>query len=187
MILLSFRLLCPFLLALTSPKSMASASPPLLLQRLPTRSLTLSLHAPSKFKLKLPPSPSPRLRQSRPFPPLLKRHWTATAITSAYVTGPASDPIVTEPDHKLDSTDDESSLTEKVQPPELISWSLLWSLLAKHKVRLVVCAFTLVGCTSCTLSMPIFSGNQHSVYCFMFSPRRVLICVEFYFGCREIF
>ena len=166
---------------------MASATPPLLLQTLPTRSLTLSLHAPSKFKLKLPPSPSPHLRQSRPFPPLLKRHWTATAITSAYVTGPASDPIVTEPDHKLDSTDDESSLTEKVQPPELISWSLLWSLLAKHKVRLVVCAFTLVGCTSCTLSMPIFSGNQHSVYCFMFSPRRVLLCVEFYFGCREIF
>ncbi|KAB5525423.1 hypothetical protein DKX38_023172 [Salix brachista] len=142
---------------------MASANPPLLLQTLPTRSLTLSLHAPSKFKLKLPPSPSPRLRQSRPFPPLRKRHWTATAITSAYVTGPASDPIVTEPDHKLDSTDDEPSLTEKVQPPELISWSLLWSLLAKHKVRLVVCAFTLVGCTSCTLSMPIFSGRFFEV------------------------
>ncbi|KAG5230610.1 ATP-binding cassette type [Salix suchowensis] len=142
---------------------MASAAPPLLLQTLPTRSLTLSLHAPSKFKLKLPPSPSPRLRQSRPFPPLRKRHWTATAITSAYVTGPASDPIVTEPDHKLDSTDDESSLTEKVQPPELISWSLLWSLLAKHKGRLVVCAFTLVGCTSCTLSMPIFSGRFFEV------------------------
>nr|AJE26136.1 ATP-binding cassette type B [Salix matsudana] len=142
---------------------MASATPPLLLQTLPTRSLTLSLHAPTKFKLKLPPSPSPRLRQSRPFPPLLKRHWTATAITSAYVTGPASDPIVTEPDRKLDSTDDESSLTEKVQPPELIGWSLLWSLLAKHKVRLVVCAFTLVGCTSCTLSMPIFSGRFFEV------------------------
>ncbi|KAJ6688704.1 ABC TRANSPORTER B FAMILY MEMBER 28 [Salix koriyanagi] len=142
---------------------MASATPPLLLQTLPTRSLTLSLHAPSKFKLKLPPSPSPRLRHSRPFPPIRKRHWTATAITSAYVTGPASDPIVTEPDHKLDSTDDESSLTEKVQPPELISWSLLWSLLAKHKVRLVVCAFTLVGCTSCTLSMPIFSGRFFEV------------------------
>uniref|UniRef100_A0A6N2NLE5 ABC transporter domain-containing protein n=1 Tax=Salix viminalis TaxID=40686 RepID=A0A6N2NLE5_SALVM len=142
---------------------MASATPPLLLQTLPTRSLTLSLHAPSKFKFKLPPLLSPRLRQSRPFPPLRKRHWTETAITSAYVTGPASDPIVTEPDHKLDSTDDESSLTEKVQPPELISWSLLWSLLAKHKVRLVVCAFTLVGCTSCTLSMPIFSGRFFEV------------------------
>ncbi|KAJ6676175.1 ATP-BINDING CASSETTE SUB-FAMILY B [Salix viminalis] len=118
---------------------MASATLPLLLQTLPTRSLTLSLHAPSKFKLKLPLSSSPRLRQS------------------------PSDPIVTEPDHKLDSTDDESSLTEKVQPPELISWSLLWSLLAKHKVRLVVCAFTLVGCTSCTLSMPIFSGRFFEV------------------------
>lgn len=70
---------------------------------------------------------------------------------------------MTEPDHKLDPTDDESSVTEKVQPTELISWSLLWSLLAKHKVRLVVCAFTLAGCTSCTLSMPIFSGRFFEV------------------------
>lgn len=70
---------------------------------------------------------------------------------------------MTEPDHKLDPTDDESSVTEKVQPTELISWSLLWSLLAKHKVRLVLCAFTLAGCTSCTLSMPIFSGRFFEV------------------------
>lgn len=79
------------------------------------------------------------------------------------MTGPASDPIVTEPDHKLDPTDNDSSVTEKVQSTELISWGLLWSLLAKHKVRLVVCAFTLVGCTSCTLSMPIFSGRFFEV------------------------
>ncbi|KAH8486361.1 hypothetical protein Peur_070199 [Populus x canadensis] len=141
---------------------MASAAPPLLLQTLPTRILTPSLHAPSKLKFKLPPS-FPHLHQSRPFPPLLKRHRTATTITSAYVTGPASDPIVTEPDHKLDPTDNDSSVTEKVQSTELISWGLLWSLLAKHKVRLVVCAFTLVGCTSCTLSMPIFSGRFFEV------------------------
>ncbi|KAL9375878.1 hypothetical protein Peur_032757 [Populus x canadensis] len=141
---------------------MASAAPPLLLQTLPTRILAPSLHAPSKLKFKLPPS-SPHLHQSRPFPPLLKRHRTATTITSAYVTGPASDPIVTEPDHKLDPTNDDSSVTEKVQSTELISWGLVWSLLAKHKVRLVVCAFTLVGCTSCTLSMPIFSGRFFEV------------------------
>ncbi|KAJ6876200.1 hypothetical protein NC652_035537 [Populus alba x Populus x berolinensis] len=142
---------------------MASAAPPLLLQTLPTRILTPSLHAPAKLKFKLHPSSSPRLRQSRPFPPLLKRHRTATTITSAYVTGPASDPIVTEPDHKLDPTNDESSATEKVQSTELISWGLLWTLLAKHKARLVVCAFTLAGCTSCTLSMPIFSGRFFEV------------------------
>lgn len=70
---------------------------------------------------------------------------------------------MTEPDHKLDPTDNDSSVTEKVQSTELISWGLLWSLLAKHKVRLVVCAFTLVGCTSCTLSMPIFSGRFFEV------------------------
>ncbi|KAG6746431.1 hypothetical protein POTOM_050971 [Populus tomentosa] len=144
-------------------RTMASAAPPLLLQTLATRILASSLHAPAKLKFKLPPSSSPPLRQSRPFPPLLKRHRTATTITSAYVTGPASDPIVTEPDHKLDPTNDESSVTEKVQSTELISWGLLWTLLAKHKARLVVCAFTLAGCTSCTLSMPIFSGRFFEV------------------------
>lgn len=70
---------------------------------------------------------------------------------------------MTEPDHKLDPTNDESSVTEKVQSTELISWGLLWTLLAKHKARLVVCAFTLAGCTSCTLSMPIFSGRFFEV------------------------
>ncbi|CAK7337179.1 unnamed protein product [Dovyalis caffra] len=132
-----------------------------ILQTIPTRFLTPSLHAPSNPKL--PPRSLPRLRQFRPLPPLIKRHRTATTITSAYVTGPASDPIVTEPDHKLDPTDEESSSTDEVQAPALISLDLLWSLLAKHKGRLVVSVLTLVGCTSCTLSMPIFSGRFFEV------------------------
>ncbi|BBN69791.1 non-intrinsic ABC protein 8 [Prunus dulcis] len=41
--------------------------------------------------------------------------------------------------------------------PSVISWGLLLSLLLKHKLRLAISAFALIGCSACTLSMPIFS------------------------------
>ncbi|KAL6127087.1 hypothetical protein ACLB2K_075130 [Fragaria x ananassa] len=96
------------------------------------------------------------LRQPYSFPRSLHRLPNLTPA-SAYVSGPASDPIVTEPDPKFDEPD------SKLQPPSVISWSLLWSLLLKHKLRLVISAFALVGCSACTLSMPIFSGRFFEV------------------------
>ncbi|KAM1020701.1 hypothetical protein ACFX13_042611 [Malus domestica] len=100
------------------------------------------------------------LRQSHPFPrfPLrLPKPLKTTAASFAYVSGPASDAIVSEPDPKLDESD------AKVQPPSVIGWGLLWSLLLKHKLRLAVSAFALIGCSACTLSMPIFSGRFFEV------------------------
>ncbi|CAN6705647.1 unnamed protein product [Malus baccata var. baccata] len=100
------------------------------------------------------------LRQSHPFPrfPLrLPKPLNITAASYAYVSGPASDAIVSEPDPKLDESD------AKVQPPSVIGWGLLWSLLLKHKLRLAVSAFALIGCSACTLSMPIFSGRFFEV------------------------
>lgn len=97
------------------------------------------------------------LRQSHPFPriPLrLPKPLKTTAASFAYVSGPASDAIVSEPDPKLDESD------ANVQPPSVIGWGLLWSLLLKHKLRLAVAAFALIGCSACTLSMPIFSGTK---------------------------
>lgn len=82
---------------------------------------------------------------------------TTTTATFAYVSGPASDPIVSEPDPKFDEPD------SKVQSPSVISWGLLWSLLLKHKLRLAISAFALVGCSACTLSMPIFSGKTQNL------------------------
>ncbi|EXC11886.1 ABC transporter B family member 28 [Morus notabilis] len=96
------------------------------------------------------------LRQSHSFPPL---RWTnSPAITTryAYVSGPASDPIISEPDPKIDSD-------SNPPPPSVISGALLWRLLLKHKLRLALSALTLVGCTTCTLSMPIFSGRFFEV------------------------
>lgn len=80
---------------------------------------------------------------------------------SAYVSGPASDPIITEPDPKVESSNDAHD--ETVEPPSAISSSLLWSLLMRYKLRLAVSAVTLIGCSACTLSMPLFSGRFFEV------------------------
>lgn len=73
----------------------------------------------------------------------------------AYVTGPASDPNFVEPDPKIDGSTPE----ETEPPPRVITWELLSMLLMKHKLRIAVSVASLFACTTCTLSMPIFSGN----------------------------
>ncbi|XP_044505619.1 ABC transporter B family member 28 [Mangifera indica] len=136
----------------------ATATPPLLFRTNPT------LLPPSRRRaLTQPPRLFPTsLRQSRGFPPILRAKFNnKRSISCAYVTGPASDPIVSEPDLKLRESD---SRTEEIQsPPNLITWGLLWSLLVKHKLRLGLSVLTLLGCTTCTLSMPIFSGRFFEV------------------------
>ncbi|OIW07996.1 hypothetical protein TanjilG_20097 [Lupinus angustifolius] len=82
----------------------------------------------------------------------------STATPRAYVTGPVSDPIFGDPDPNIDG-----SGPEKVKPRGVISRELLWTLLMKHKLRLVVLVATLLACTTCTLSMPIFSGRFFEV------------------------
>lgn len=119
-----------------------------------TRLQTPRRLALSKRKLSLP-----SLRQSHIFPPLKTNHNARCTISSAYVTGPASDPVFSESDPRIDDSD---SRSENIRPPNLITWGLLWRLLLKHKLRLCISILTLVGCTSCTLSMPIFSGANHS-------------------------
>lgn len=105
------------------------------------------------------------LHQSHPFPPFPLTTTTTllpkktSSISFAYVSAPASDPSVSEPDPRIDGS---GPLTEKdrAPAPNPISWGLLWTLLSRHKLRLAISAFALVGCTTCTLSMPIFSGKQ---------------------------
>ncbi|CAH2077979.1 unnamed protein product, partial [Thlaspi arvense] len=91
-----------------------------------------------------------------PFWPSLRAK--SDGLARAYVTGPP--PIVGEPDPKIDGSKSES---ENDRSKDLIRWGLLWSLMNKHKLRLVVCLLTLVGCSTCTLSMPVFSGRFFEV------------------------
>lgn len=100
----------------------------------------------SSLRQSVPPLPGPRSLLGKP-----DRRSAATA--GAYVTGQASDPI-SEPNFKFDD-----SSSDQPQPRDVISWGLLWSLLLKHKLRLSVAVLTLVGCSTCTLSMPLFSGT----------------------------
>ncbi|KAF1896701.1 hypothetical protein Lal_00034400 [Lupinus albus] len=122
---------------------MASASTTLCLPPLPYSLRTLK------------PTLSPFLfsQQSLPF-----SHSTLLTTPRAYVTGPVSDPISDDPDPNIDG-----SVPEKVKPRGVISRELLWTLLMKHKLRLVVLVATLFACSICTLSMPIFSGRFFEV------------------------
>lgn len=77
-------------------------------------------------------------------------------VSCAYVAGPASDSIVSEHEPSIEEPKPQR---QNSQLASLISWGLLWNLLAKHKMRLGVSVLALFGCTACTLSMPIFSDS----------------------------
>lgn len=135
----------------------------------PILSLPLTLK-PSHFPnhtLKLPNSSLSLLRPSTSFapfstPPPLKPFngsiKTSSNSTFAYVTGPASDPNVSESDPKVDDASD-----SQVRVVGVLNWGLFWRLLTKHKLRLLVSLLTLVCCSTCTLSMPFFSGRFFEV------------------------
>lgn len=130
-------------------------------------SATLSF-SPTRVRTRAP-ALNPRLslsflHQSHPFRPFPltttnKTKTKTSSISFAYVSAPASDPSVSDPEPRIDRS---GPLTEKDRAltPNPISWGLLWTLLSRHKLRLAISAFALVGCTTCTLSMPIFSGKQ---------------------------
>ncbi|CAL1371419.1 unnamed protein product [Linum trigynum] len=103
------------------------------------------------------------------FPPILlsdaprRRTRGAATIPFANVTGSASDPIVSEPERKSDLSDAGGDEEEWSSSKKLVKWGLLWSLLLRHKLRIGISVLSLVGCTTCTLSMPIFSGRFFEV------------------------
>lgn len=92
-----------------------------------------------------------------PFPFQLKIR-PNTLRGSAYVSAPAAEPITGDGDPKFDHLN-----SPNIQSQLAIGWGLLWSLLVRHKLRLALSVFALVGCTTCTLSMPIYSGQFFEV------------------------
>lgn len=84
----------------------------------------------------------------------------SVGLPRAYVTG--APPIVGEEDPKIDDGS-KSEPEEEEESKDLIKWGLVWSLMSEHKLRLLVCLLTLVGCSTCTLSMPVFSGRFFEV------------------------
>ncbi|OAY48236.1 ABC transporter B family member 28 isoform X1 [Manihot esculenta] len=141
---------------------MASATG-VLLETNPTRFPIRNCHGRSINKQKLRHSQLSISSSPCRFPPFSQtyvKQWSSRVFTisSAYVSGP---PILSDSDPKVDAS--EATSEEVQQSPKLISWGLLWSLLLNHKLRLGVSVLTLVGCTTCTLSMPLFSGRFFEV------------------------
>ncbi|KAH7537967.1 hypothetical protein FEM48_Zijuj03G0149200 [Ziziphus jujuba var. spinosa] len=133
-------------------------------------SATLSLSPPyhqflTRVRTTKLASSSPRLPlQSHAFPPfprlvVLPVPSRSTVAPFAYVSGPASDPNVCDEDPNFEGSDSKAQLSS----PSAVSWGLLWRLLMKYKLRLALSALTLIGCTTCTLSMPLFSGRFFEV------------------------
>lgn len=82
----------------------------------------------------------------------------ASPARAAYISAPASDPnslFFFNADGDSSKFDD----AELKRPKEVITWKLIGRLLMEEKLRLALSAFALFGCTSCTLSMPLFSGR----------------------------
>lgn len=100
-------------------------------------------------------SPAWRLRDR----PMVFRHSCRPIrrgiVLSAYISPPVSDPNVGKIGDDRAST---GSSFSAVASETAISWGLLWSLLSKQRLGLVVSFVSLLGCTTCTLSMPILSG-----------------------------
>ncbi|KAK7364287.1 hypothetical protein VNO80_12827 [Phaseolus coccineus] len=123
-------------------------------------SATLSLHypllllrSPLSTKITKPPlSPRPLLLPH----PLHSRFLLPPP--RAYVTAPASDHNFGDPDPKLVGLG-----SENAKPQNVITWSLLCTLLMNHKLRLALMVATLFACSTCTLSMPLFSGRFFEV------------------------
>lgn len=97
----------------------------------------------------------------RPFRPqsISCRKLKRSVISSAYITGPAFDAIVSENDPKFEESDDSFVA---VEPVEVISWGFMWKLVSRHKLKLLASFLALIGCTTCTLTMPLLSG-MHSL------------------------
>ncbi|XP_078447952.1 non-intrinsic ABC protein 8 [Wolffia australiana] len=116
----------------------------------------LSLRSSSRFV-----SPSPR-RRSAVFPASGNASRRGWGVSAAYVSAPASDANV---GGSGDGAESVSGLeTGGSSPsPVVVSSDVIWGLMAKDAMRIGVSVLALVGCTSCTLSMPIFSGKLFEV------------------------
>ncbi|KAL9324172.1 hypothetical protein ACSQ67_009029 [Phaseolus vulgaris] len=123
-------------------------------------SATLSLHypllllrSPLSTRITKPPlSPRPLLLPH----PLHSRFLLPPP--RAYVAAPASDHNFGDPDPKVVGLG-----SENAKPQNVITWSLLCTLLMNHKLRLALMVATLFACSTCTLSMPLFSGRFFEV------------------------
>ncbi|KAI0500113.1 hypothetical protein KFK09_018321 [Dendrobium nobile] len=83
------------------------------------------------------------------------------AVRAAYVSAPASEHAAGEDNGTGRSGETISAAPISSSLP--VSWGVIWPLLSQQKLRIVLSLASLVGCTTCTLAMPLFSGKFYEV------------------------
>ncbi|XP_062186828.1 ABC transporter B family member 28 [Phragmites australis] len=88
------------------------------------------------------------LRLGRPRPP------------RAYISAPAPGPEAAYAPPSLDAAAAAADVAAAIcSSSDAVTWAGVWALLSQHKARIVVSLAALLACTTCTLSMPLFSGR----------------------------
>ncbi|XP_020096590.1 ABC transporter B family member 28 isoform X1 [Ananas comosus] len=115
-----------------------------------------SLFAPNPFRFQSQnPRFSPLSFSHRGLSPRLS-NGARRRPRAAYVSAPASDP-----DSGGAAAGDGAPAAAWLSAANAaaISWAVVWPLILSHKMRIAASLVSLVACTTCTLAMPLFSGN----------------------------
>ncbi|XP_037457960.1 ABC transporter B family member 28-like [Triticum dicoccoides] len=76
----------------------------------------------------------------------------------AYISAPAPGPDAYQPP-SFDAAEAAADVAAAISSTDAITWAGVWALLSQHKARLAISLAALLACTTCTLSMPLFSGR----------------------------
>ncbi|KAL6639205.1 hypothetical protein ACP70R_022935 [Stipagrostis hirtigluma subsp. patula] len=117
--------------------------------------LLLPPPAPSRAAVPIPvPSSSSSFCLRR------RRHALRLRPPRAYVSAPASGPEPAYAPPSLDAAAAAADVAAAVSSSsDAVTWAGVWALLSIHKARIAVSLAALLACTTCTLSMPLFSGR----------------------------
>ncbi|CAN6180005.1 unnamed protein product [Urochloa humidicola] len=87
------------------------------------------------------------LQFARPHPP------------RAYISAPAPGPEAAYAPPSLDAAAAAADVAAAISSSDAVTWAGVWALLSRHRARIAVSVAALLACTTCTLSMPLFSGR----------------------------
>ncbi|RLN35317.1 ABC transporter B family member 28 [Panicum miliaceum] len=113
-----------------------------------TRAASPAPPRPAARPVRLPSSPASRrrlLRLARP--------------PHAYISAPAPGPEAAYAPPSLDAAAAAADVAAAISSSDAVNWASVWGLLSRHRARIAVCLAALLACTTCTLSMPLFSGK----------------------------
>ncbi|XP_039794190.1 ABC transporter B family member 28-like isoform X2 [Panicum virgatum] len=103
---------------------------------------------PAAHPTRLPSAPASRRRSLRLARPL-----------RAYISAPAPGPDAAYAPPSLDAAAAAADVAAAISSSDAVTWAGVWALLSRHRARIAVCLAALLACTTCTLSMPLFSGR----------------------------